>query len=399
MTTPLNGIRVLDLTNVLAGPFCSHQLAHLGADVIKIERPGSGDLARALGADPDLNATGMGVSFLAQNSGKRSLTLDLTHDKGKETLIRLVRGADVLVENFRPGVMARLGLSYENLKAHNPRLIYAAISGFGQTGPLSDRPAYDQIIQGLSGVMAITGDPMTAPTRVGFPIADTFGGLTAAFAIAAELAKPKDARGAFVDVSMLAATLSAMGWAVSNTLVAGREPEPIGNDNVTASPSGAFATATGPINIAANKQEQFEALCGVLGQPDLAKSPRYATRQARLDHRRALANHIETLLLEDTAETWVEKLNEVGVPAGEILSLGDVLEHPQTTGRDMIAQWADPPGVGRPIRLSRTGIQIDGKSPATRCPPPQLGADSDAVLSEAGFSGDEIAALRKDGVI
>ena len=183
----LEGVRVLDLTNVLAGPFCCYQLALLGADVIKVEVPGSGDLARQLGADPELNKRLMGASFLAQNAGKRSVTINLKNAAGKEVFSRLVKTADVVVENFRPGVMDRLGFGYSALKKSKPDLVYCAISGFGQTGPLKDNPAYDQIVQGLSGVMSITGDKNSAPLRVGFPVADTIGGLTAAFAIAAAL--------------------------------------------------------------------------------------------------------------------------------------------------------------------------------------------------------------------
>ena len=178
-TRPLQGLRVLDLTNVLAGPFCCHQLAFLGADVIKVEVPGSGDLARALGADPDLNRQGMGVSFLAQNAGKRSITINLKHPAGHEVFLKLAASAQVLVENFRPGVMDRLGLGAERLGAANPALVYCAISGFGQTGPLSETPAYDQIVQGMSGVMSVTGSPESAPWRVGYPVADTIGGITA----------------------------------------------------------------------------------------------------------------------------------------------------------------------------------------------------------------------------
>ena len=253
----LQGICVLDLTNVLAGPFACHQLAHLGADVIKVETLAGGDLARQLGADPELNRRKMGVSFLAQNAGKRSITIDLKHPSGKAVFRTLVRTARVLVENFRPGVMDRLGLGYRALLEHNPTLIYCAISGFGQDGPLRDLPAYDQIIQGMAGVMSITGAPDSAPFRVGYPVADTIGGLTAALAIAAALADRERTGGSFIDVSMLEATMATMGWAVSNHLVAGQAPKPMGNDNVTASPSGTFRTADGLLNIAANKQEQF----------------------------------------------------------------------------------------------------------------------------------------------
>ncbi len=242
---PLKGIRILDLTNVLAGPFCCHQLAHMGADVIKVETPGTGDLARQLGADPARNADLMGVSFLAQNPGKRSITLNLKSASGKRILRELVQKADALVENFRPGVMARLNLDYEALRKENPRLVYCAISGFGQDGPLAKLPAYDQIVQGMSGVMSITGDADTAPYRVGYPMGDTIGGMTAAFAVAAALANKAEDRGTFIDVSMLEAVIATMGWVVSNHLIAGKVPTPNGNDNFTASPSGTFRTADG----------------------------------------------------------------------------------------------------------------------------------------------------------
>ncbi|MDH3792742.1 MAG: CoA transferase, partial [Rhodospirillales bacterium] len=273
---PLSGVRVLDLTNVLAGPFCCHQLAHLGADVVKVEMPGRGDLARQLGADQKLNEKLMGVSFLAQNAGKRSITINLKHGKGRGLLKRLAAGADVLVENFRPGVMDRLGVGWTALKEVNPRLVYCAISGFGQDGPWRDLPAYDQIIQGASGVMSITGAPETAPYRVGYPICDTIGGLTAAFAISAALKGRDKTGGAFIDVSMLEATLATMGWAASNWLIAGVRPAPHGNENVTSAPSGAFRAEDGLLNIAANKQEQWEVLCRHIGRDDLLSHPDYA---------------------------------------------------------------------------------------------------------------------------
>ena len=207
----LEGVRVLDLTNVLAGPFCAYQLALLGADVIKVETPGTGDLARQLGASPELSSELMGASFLAQNANKKSITINLKSEEGKEAFRRLAATANVLVENFRPGVMARLGVAYDDLKAINPRLIYCAISGFGQEGPMRGAPAYDQIVQGLSGVMSITGDAESAPLRVGYPVCDSIGGITAALAIASALVRQGRAQeGTFIDVSMLDSTLATM---------------------------------------------------------------------------------------------------------------------------------------------------------------------------------------------
>ncbi len=397
----LEGFRVLDLTNVLAGPFCCHQLAHLGAEVIKVEVPGSGDLARQLGADAELNAKGMGVSFLAQNAGKRSLTVNLKSPGGKAVFLKLVATADVVVENFRPGVMDRLGVGYEVLRQVRPGLVYCAISGFGQDGPLRDLPAYDQIIQGMSGIMSITGDPETAPYRVGSPIADTIGGMTAAFAVAAALARGKaEQRDAcMIDVSMLEATMATMGWVVSNYLVAGRDPAPLGNENFTASPSGTFRTGDGLLNIAANKQEQFEALCRVAGRPELAEDPRFTQRQGRLDHRAALKAELESALAARPAQDWERALNAAGVPAGRVLTVPEALATPQVSDRGMIGEFKNVPGVDRDVRLLRTGIKVDGAAPKVDRPPPRLGEHSSALLAELGYSAAEIDRLAEEKAI
>ena len=396
---PLQGIRVLDLTNVLAGPFCGHQLAHMGAEVIKVEAPGRGDLARDLGPDPELNARLMGTSFLAQNAGKKSVTINLKHPRGKDLLKRMVADADVLIENFRPKVMDRLGLGWEVLRGVNPKLVYAAISGFGQDGPWRDRPAYDQIIQGVSGVMSITGDAQSAPLRVGYPIADTIGGLTAAFAVASALNAREMKGGTFIDVSMLEAVLATMGWAVSNWLIAGVAPQPNGNENVTASPSAAFRTGDGLLNISANKQEQWEILCRHLGRPDMIESSEFRNRDDRIANRLRLRAELEAVLSQRPASVWADELNALGVPSGAVLSVPEVLSHPQVADRGFIETFENAPGVGRDVQIVRTGIKLDGESPRVGTPPPPLGEHNDEVLGALGYSAEEIAGLKADGAI
>jgi CoA:oxalate CoA-transferase len=400
MKKALEGTRVLDLTNVLAGPLCAYQLALLGAEVIKVETPGGGDLARQLGNDRELNAKLMGASFLAQNAGKKSITANLKSTDGKELLRRLVATADVLVENFRPGVMDRLGLGYEDLRKLNPRLVYCAITGFGQEGPLRDAPAYDQIIQGLSGMMSVTGDARCAPLRAGYPVADTVSGMVGAYAIcAALLRRHGTGEGGFIDVAMLDSALVAMGWVVSNYLIAGTEPQPHGNDNFTAAPSGTFRTGTGPLNIAANKQDQFETLAQLIGRAQLIEDPRFAEREARKQNRAALTAAIEEALAQRPAEEWETLFTRAGVPAGCVLSVPQALHSPQLATREFVQEFEDVPGVGRTVRVGRTGFKLSDSDPQASAPPPVLGAHTEEVLGGLGYSKSQIAELRKVGAI
>jgi crotonobetainyl-CoA:carnitine CoA-transferase CaiB-like acyl-CoA transferase len=395
----LSGVRVLDLTNVLAGPFAGYQLALFGADVVKVEVPGSGDLARQLGADPELGARLMGASFLAQNAGKRSVTVDLKKPAGKEVFATLVSTADVLVENFRPGVLDRLGFGETALRTLNNGLVYCAVSGFGATGPARARPAYDQIVQGMSGIMSVTGTPETAPLRVGFPVADSIGGLAAALAVSAALVRrSRTGVGAFLDVSMLDASLTAMGWVASDYLVAGRVPAPMANENPTSAPSGTFDTQDGALNIAANQQTQFESLCSVLGRRELLADPRFSTRDDRKRNRSLLRAELELTLRTRPAAEWDTLLLDAGVPAGRVLGVPEALESEQIRHRGLVTTL---PLAGRNGTLQVLGspTHVDGQPVAPRSPPPMLGEHTTQVLTELGYSSTAIGRLREGGAL
>lgn len=394
----LSNIRVLDLTNVLSGPFATLHLSLLGAEVIKIENPIGGDLARALGCLPELNKKQMGTSFLAQNANKKSVTLNLKDPEAKKIFKRLAKTADVVVENFRPDVMGRLGLGYKVLSEINPKLIYCAISGFGVDGPDAMKPAYDQIIQGLSGEMAINGDERLNPLRAGFPVCDTVGGLNAAFAIMAALYyREKTGEGQFIDVALLDSIMPLMGWVAANLLIGGQQPILMGNDNFTAAPSGVFKTKDGYINIAANKQEQWESVADVLGVPELKTDPRFRERDTRKKNRRLLTPLLEVKLAERETKFWVDKLNENDVPSGEILNLEDALKQQQIKHRETIKS-IHCEGIGD-LKLFNLTAKFS-KTPGTiDLPPPKLSEHTLGVLKSIGYSEDEIKSFKEKKVI
>jgi len=398
MTKILEGIKVLDLTNVLSGPFTTLHLALLGAEVIKVENPKDGDLARKLGILPELNKRLMGTSFLAQNCNKMSITLNTKSAEGKALFLKLVKDADVVVENFRPGVMERLGLGYKTLAGINPKLIYCAISGFGQTGPDALKPAYDQIIQGLSGEMAVNGDERLNPLRTGFPVCDTVGGLNAAFAVMAALFhRERTGEGQFIDVALLDSIMPLMGWVAANLLIGGEQPVLMGNDNFTAAPSGTFRTQDGHINIAANKQEQWEAVCDVLELPELKTDPRFQERDTRKKHRKVLTPLLEIRLTQKPTSFWVRELNAKDVPSGDILSLEEALRQPQVEHRQVLQKVAVA-GVGEVEVFGLTAL-FEKTPGSVETPPPTLGQHNHQVFSSLGLTEAEQAELKSKGVI
>ncbi|GAA4341984.1 CoA transferase [Pigmentiphaga soli] len=398
---PLAGVRVLDLSSVIAGPLCSFQLALLGAEIIKVEVPGIGDIARRLGGDPELSARQMGVSFLSNNAGKKSITLDLKQPAGLEILGRLLERCDVLLENFRPGTMQRLGFGYDTARRIKPGIVWCSISGFGQYGPLASRPAYDQIVQGYCGLMANTGTRETSPVRAGYQVCDSTAAIVAAFAIAAGLYKRAvRGEGEFIDVSMLDASLSTMpSWPISNYLNAGKPPSPMGNDNPASSPSGAFRARDGVINIVANDQRQYEALCDALDAPELKADPRFVDRPTRVVHREALREGLEAKLAAWTVAELDAMLAAVGVPAGPILSLPQVLAHPQVAARELLKTFPPNEVVDRPFTVHRAGFRLGGAQPDVDLPPPMLGEHTDEVLQTLGYDPARIAALRAQRVV
>jgi len=388
-------VKILDLTNVLAGPYCCHLLAHLGCEVIKVENPDGGDLARQLGASHKLNKKKMGISFLAQNAGKKSIAIDLRKKSGKEIFFKLVKKCDVVVENYKPGTINKLGIGFDQLKKINKKIILASISGFGQNGSLSNLPAYDQIIQGYSGVMSITGNKKNI-FRVGYPIADTIGGLNAALAIMS-LLNNKNRKASHIDISMLDSVISSMGWVVSNYLNANVIPKPLGNENFTASPSGTFKTKNGMINIAANRQSHFEGVCVAINLKNLIKNKKFFDRQNRLKNRNLLKQIIEKKLSKQKTNYWVKKFQNLNVPCGPILTIPEILKHNQIKSRGIISTFKIKDFSK--LKLLKTSMRINNKISSVKSPPPRLGENTNSIMKMLGYTSKQISNFKKEKII
>ena len=390
MSLPLAHIRVLDLTRVRAGPACVRQLADWGADVVKIEQPGRGD--------GQMGDARHGPDFQNLHRNKRSLTLNLKADAGKAVFMKLVEAADVVVENYRPGVKHRLGIGYEAVKAVNAGIVYASISGFGQDGPYGNLPGFDQVAQGMGGMMSVTGLPGQGPVRAGIPVADLSAGLFAALGImTALLGRTRTGEGQWVRTSLLEAQIAMMDFQAERYLLNKDVPRQAGNNHPTGIPTGVFATLDGHINIAATGDAIYKRFCGAMKQPHWLTDRRFATPGARSIHRDALNAEIEALTRTRASAAWLAAFNEAGVPAGPIHALDEVFADPQVRHLGMAAPAAHPvlgdiELVAQPIKLSNAEFRV-------RSPTPELGEHTDEVLAEAGYDAAAIAALRAAEVI
>jgi crotonobetainyl-CoA:carnitine CoA-transferase CaiB-like acyl-CoA transferase len=397
MTKPFAGVRILDFTRYLAGPYGTYQLALLGADVVKIESH-EGDESRHLLVSKEWADRKMASSFLAVNANKRSITLDLRKPAAIEVVKRLVPTADVVWENFRPGVMDRLGLGYETLAALNPRLIYCAVSGFGHTGPEKTTAAFDGKLQAMSGIMSITGDPVGGPMRAGFAICDTIGGMTAALAVASALyQRTHTGRGQFVDVAMLDAALAFIPGPVTEYTVAGIEQKQIGNGSVSRKPTAhRFRAGSGYIVLAVLTEKQFASLMRTIGRPDALEDPRFKDWRARTDNADALREVIEAALAADEPKSWEARLTAADVPCSTVWKIDEITRHPQLDHRDVLQTVDTRYG---PMRLVGAGFRLAHGSPGIDRQPATLGEHTDEILREAGYTEAEIDRLRRDAVV
>ncbi|HTK01732.1 MAG TPA: CaiB/BaiF CoA-transferase family protein [Bordetella sp.] len=391
----LAGMRVIELSQIMAGPTCGMMLADLGADVIKVEKLEGGDDARQY-RDPQVN--GVSMPFLMLNRNKRAISLDLKHPQGKAVLMRLLRRADVITENFRKGTMEKLGLGYEDLHRDNPGLIYCSVSGYGSTGPDADKGGFDLIAQGFSGLMSITGEPGGPPLRTGNSVADINAGLLAAFGIlAAYQHKQRTGEGQRVETSLLEASLQQLYWHAAIYFGSGVSPGPSGSAHVLTAPYQAFPTATSWIIIGGANEKNWVRIAQVLGRPEWAEDPRFALNSDRMRNRAELTQAISEILQRRSADDWLAEFDKAGVPAGPVHSIGEALSHPQTLAREMVVRQQHPQAgeistIGMPVKFSATPAQYHRAAP-------RAGEDTRAILAEYGYDDAEIQNLLDLGVV
>lgn len=372
MSAALEGVRVIELTQIMAGPFCGQVLADMGADVIKVEPPETGDQTRRSMGEP---------AFRAVNRNKRSITLNLKEEGDRATLYRLVETADVLLENYRPGVAKKLGADYDTLRAINPRLIYASISGFGQTGPYAQRPGFDLIAQGMSGIMSVTGEPGGNPVKAGVPVSDLGAGLFCAIGVLSALhARARTGEGQQVDTSLWEGAMALTVWETAELWSTGNTPQPLGSAHRLSAPYQALRTRDGHVTVGGNTQRLWTRLCEAIGRPELVEDPRFETNTERMAHRPELVLELEAALTERTTAEWVESLLAAGVPAGPLHNVQQVVEDPHTQAREMVVEMEHPEagtvyGLGIPVKLSGTPGSV-------RRPAPTLGQHTDEILAE-----------------
>jgi CoA:oxalate CoA-transferase len=390
---PLSGIRVVDLSRILAGPFCTMLLADMGAEVIKIETPGQGDPLRGQGVVRD----GLSWYFAAFNRNKKSVALNLRAEEGRAALARLIEKSDVLVENYRPGVLAAMGFDEARLKALSPGIVTCSLSGFGSSGPYRDRPSFDFIAQAMSGFMSVTGETGGGPLRAGPPIADLVAGLYGALGTCASLVrKGRTGLGDRVGASLNNGMISLLGFLAANHFATGEEPGRTGNDHAIVSPYGMFRTKDGEVAVAPSQEQSYQRLVDALGMPELRADPRFASNDLRVENRAAMNAAVEARLRTNTTAYWIELLNAAGVPCGRVMGLPEVFADPQVIDQQMVLTQPHPGHgdvrmLGFPIKFAEAPCEL-------RRPAPEIGADTDAVLAELGYSAGDIAHLREKGV-
>ena len=390
----LHRVKVLDLTQYLAGPFCTMLLGDMGADVIKVEPVGKGDAVRSAKKSP---STEDSYTFLCTNRNKRSLTLNVREPKGKDILKKLAQRSDVLVENFRPGVMEKLEIGYEHIKPLNSRLIYLSISGFGATGPYAQRPGFDQIGQGMSGLMSVTGDESSGPMRVGIAIGDLLTGLFGANAILlALIAREHTGEGQEVRTSILESLIGVLSWSAGIYFETGKDPIPAGNHHPLFSPTGMFEVKDGYINIATGTEQMWLKLCQALSLEKLTEDERFRTNAKRVENRPELTKILNSKLREKMQKEWIDSLNALGVPTGPVYKLSQVFQDPQVLHLNMLVEIAHPT-LGK-VKMTGLPIKLEKNKGSIRLPPPLLGQHTEEVLKELGYNQEDIRALRKDGI-